>query len=64
MQAFIPVAGQWRVAGTMAGILYVGLDYVAVRMLWEELGIARSPALWRKLAIMEDAGRAVLNARK
>ena len=64
VDAFIPVMGQWRVAGTMAGLFYVALDYGAVRGVWADLGITAGAELWRQVRVLEDEARRVLNGGK
>jgi hypothetical protein len=66
--AFVAVGTQWRTApigGGMApvGIVYVGLDYAAVRAGLDAAGIVVTPELWAGLRVMEDAARAALNGR-
>jgi hypothetical protein len=68
VDAFLAVATQWRTApigGGMApvGIVYVGLDYAAVRAGLDAAGIIITPELWAGLRVMEDAARTALNER-
>jgi len=76
--AFLEVASQWRVTavggGGFAGMggaaiapvmpMFIGLDYSAVRVGLDALGIAVTPDLWRGLLIMENAACAALNEER
>ncbi|ACF01849.1 hypothetical protein Rpal_3347 [Rhodopseudomonas palustris TIE-1] len=75
VRAFLAVASQWRTTAiggggfaTMGGgaaaplrLVYVSLDYTAVRAGLDAEQIAITPALWRGLRIMEAAACAALN---
>ncbi len=61
VHAFLIAATQWRVAGTMTGLHFIGLDYAAVRVALDAEGVAVTPALWRGLRTMEAAAIAGLN---
>jgi hypothetical protein len=75
VEAFIAVSTQWRAVtiggGGFAGMggaaiaparpMWIGLDYAAVRVSLDALGIAVTPDLWRGLQVMEYAACAALN---
>lgn len=73
VEAFLLVASQWRVASvshgmsSMAGgfsssqLVFIGLDYSAVRIALDAEGIAITRDLWRGLRTMEFAAIAALN---
>lgn len=63
VNAFLLVTGQWRIASSMAGITYVGLDYGAARGVWRDHGIKLTPAFWSDLRVLEDETRNLLNDR-
>ncbi len=59
LSAFVTVATQWRVVATMGGLIWVGLDYPAVKMVLDHSGL---PApVFDDLRVMENAALAVLN---
>lgn len=74
-EAFCAVSLQWRTAsrggGGVAGmggaalapvtVVFIGLDYAAVRAGLDALGIAVTPELWRGLQVIEVAACAALN---
>lgn len=66
VSAFLAGQSQWRtgqVGGGLGGvrILWVGLDYVAVRASLDALEIAVTPELWSALQIMEAEARLAMN---
>lgn len=73
VNAFMSVASQWRVASVSHGassiaggfstsrLIFIGLDYSAVKIALEAEGIAITPDLWRGLQTMEFAAIAALN---
>jgi len=75
VRAFLAVASQWRVAAIGGGgfammggaaiaplrLVYVALDYGAVRAGLDAEAITVTPELWRGLRIMEAAACAALN---
>lgn len=67
VRAFLAVETQWRtaVAGGMESsrILFVGLDYTAVRAGLDAVGIEITPDLWSGLQVMEGDARAAMNGR-
>lgn len=59
LSAFVSVATQWRVVATMAGLIWIGLDYPAVKIVLDHLDM---PAhVFDDLRIMENAALSVLN---
>jgi hypothetical protein len=78
VEAFLAVSTQFRVTsiggGGFAGMggaliepvkpLAMGLDYSAVRVCLDALGVAVTPDLWRGLQVMEVAACAALNESK
>ena len=66
VRAFVVVGSQWRVVVTGGGfvpsrIVFVGLDYLAVRTALEAEGMTVTPSLWRGLRVMEAEACRVLN---
>lgn len=66
VEAFLAVGTQWRTTPIGGGfaplsVLWVGLDYTAVRTSLDAEGINVTPELWRGLRAMEYAACAVLN---
>ncbi|MGL5166633.1 MAG: DUF1799 domain-containing protein [Afipia sp.] len=73
VEAFLNVASQWRVASLSSGassiaggfsssrLIFVGLDYSAVRVALDAEGIAITRELWAGLRTMEFAAIAALN---
>lgn len=53
LEAFLIVATQWRTAATLAGVIYVGLDYGAARDGLHMAGIEVTPELWGELQLIE-----------
>jgi hypothetical protein len=65
--AFLSAQTQWRTAvrwlpSGVAGTWWIGLDYAGARVAIEAAGIAITPALWARLATIEHAAIAALNA--
>lgn len=56
---FLACETQWRVAATMASVLWLGLDYQAVDVVLRRLGIEASDAVFADLQVMEDAALSV-----
>ncbi len=57
--AFLECQSQWRVAAGLAGIVWLGLDYSACRLVLDDL---QAPAdTFADLRFMEDAALKVLN---
>jgi hypothetical protein len=64
VDAFLEVASQWRTAALADGrVLWLGLDYTAVRAGLEGAGIALTSTQWRGLGVIERAAASVLNGR-
>lgn len=65
LRLFAALRSQWRVAASAAGLLYLGLDYGAVRhTMWlMGLRLADRGTLFEQLRVMEREGRTVLNAQ-
>lgn len=63
VEVFVALGSQWNVAVGLGGVLYLGLDYTAVRHAMELMGIDRSewPEIFNGLRVMESAARPVLN---
>lgn len=64
--AFLAVSTQWRVVAIGGGfsapaLIYIGLDYAAVRVALDAEAIPVTPVLWRGLRVMESAACAALN---
>ncbi|MFC5445480.1 DUF1799 domain-containing protein [Rhizobium halophytocola] len=57
--AFLACQTQWRVTSTMAGLLWIGLDYAALPIALTGTDI--TPALMVDLQAMEGAALEILN---
>ena len=57
--AFLDCETQWRVTATMAGLIWLGLDYTAVKILLDAEG--HGTDIFRDIRIMEVAALPVLN---
>lgn len=57
--AFLACSTQWRVAGTMAGLAWVGLDYAACRLVLDDM--QSPPGVFADLQVMERAALPILN---
>ncbi len=59
LAAFLDVSTQWRVTATMAGLIWIGLDYPAVRIVLDHL---KAPAhVFDDIRVMENAALTALN---
>lgn len=62
VRAFLAVAGQWRTgAAAMGGVLWLGLDYAAVRAGFALARIRMTPELWDQVRLVEVGARDALN---
>ena len=66
VRLFGAMRSQWLVApralpGGAAGFVYLGLNYVALPVVEQRLGLTPSRELFDGLQVLERAGRAVLN---
>lgn len=75
VDAFLAVSSQWRTASAGAGgmitpaggviapnaLVFIGLDYAAVRVGLDAEGIVVTPELWRDLRTIEAAAASALN---
>jgi len=59
MLAWLNVETQWRVVASMAGLIWVGLDYAAVDIALRRL--AFPDAVFGDLLVMEEAALPILN---
>lgn len=59
--AWLECETSWRVAATMAGLFYIGLDYVACRLVLDDLESPRQT--FADLRHMERAALPLLNKR-
>ncbi|WP_043062096.1 DUF1799 domain-containing protein [Brucella anthropi] len=59
--AFLCCQTQWRVAATMAGLIWQGLDYSAVRLVLDDIDAPRH--VFADIRVMEAAALPVLNER-
>ncbi|MEX0971528.1 MAG: DUF1799 domain-containing protein [Paracoccaceae bacterium] len=64
VRAFVAITSQWRVVGSMDGLMFLGLDYAGVRAGLKAARIKLSPDEWGQLRLMENAAVAALNARQ
>lgn len=60
-EAFLACQTQWRVVATMAGLIWLGLDYAAARLVLDDLDTPRH--VFADLRIMEAEALPVLNER-
>lgn len=58
---FLACDTQWRVAGTLGGLVWIGLDYTACDAIARRLDIP--DAAWADLKIMEGAALPSLNEK-
>lgn len=68
VSAFLAAQTQWRTVTVGGGmgpsrVIYLGLDYAAVRVGIEAAGIAITPELWMGLQVMEAEATTALNER-
>lgn len=61
LKAWLECETSWRVAPTMAGLFYVGLDYAACRLVMDDLGSPKKT--FADLRHMERAALPLLNKR-
>ena len=61
VQAFLAVADQWRVAAGKNGVVFLGLDYTAVRAGFDLAGITLTPAQWADVQMIEAGAVAAMN---
>ncbi|WP_429813539.1 DUF1799 domain-containing protein [Ensifer sp. B1-9] len=59
--ALLACSTQWRVVGTMAGLIWIGLDYAACRLVLDDL--QSPPGVFADLHVMEKAALPILNER-
>lgn len=60
MRVFLACETQWRASATMAGLIWLGLDYAAVEIVMRRLGF--DDIAWADLQAMEAAALGVLNS--
>ncbi len=61
VRAFLTVAGQWRTAGGMGGISFLGLDYTAVERGLSLAGTTLTPEEFMQLRLIEAGAKEELN---
>lgn len=63
LQVFLAMQTQWRLVAGMAGAAYQGLEYQALPVVWDSLGIVKKkrPEVFAGLRKMEVAALQVLN---
>ena len=59
--AWLECETSWRTAATMAGLIYIGLDYVACRLVLDDLGSPKGT--FADLRHMERVALELLNKR-
>ncbi|KAB2687520.1 DUF1799 domain-containing protein [Brucella tritici] len=59
--AFLACQTQWRVAATMAGLFWQGLDYPAVRLVLDDIEAPRH--VFADIRVMEAEALPILNER-
>ncbi|WP_320202470.1 DUF1799 domain-containing protein [Agrobacterium rosae] len=57
--AFLSCQTQWRVAAGMAGLIWLGLDYAACKLVLDDIEAA--PGTFADLRVMEAAAMPILN---
>lgn len=61
LELFLSCQTQWRAFGVGVSIIWLGLDYQAVRAAAEMMGMETSPTLFADLRVMESAATLELN---
>ena len=61
LEAFLSVRDQWRVAAGQNGVVFLGLDYTAVRAGFDLAGITLTPAQWADVQMIEAGAVAAMN---
>ncbi len=61
VEAFLAIAGQWRMVAGMGGMLALGLDYAGAQAGLELAGIEATPALWADIRVIEAGAKAAMN---
>lgn len=61
LNLFLKVSTQWRTAGTMSKVVFIGLDYQAVSFLFTISRTKNRAAVLADLQVMEVAARIALN---
>ena len=63
LQVFLAMGTQWKVSAGMNGMIWTGLDYIALPIVEARMGVRRaaSAELFTRLRIMESAARQELN---
>ncbi len=61
VEAFLAIAGQWRMVAGMGGMLALGLDYAGAQAGLELAGIETTPALWAEIRAIEAGAKAAMN---
>ncbi|GEM_PF-2280097 len=62
LQLFDAMRTQWRTAAGMSGLVFLGLDYGALTLVKQELGLpASDPELFKQLQAMERGALRYLN---
>ena len=66
VQVFCAMGTQWKVSAGMSGLIWMGLDYVALPIVEARLGVRRAERvdLFARLRLMEAAARGELNKAK
>lgn len=66
LQVFLAMGTQWRVSAGMNGMIWTGLDYIALPIVEARMGVRRaaSAELFTRLRIMESSARSELNKAK
>lgn len=59
LTAWLSIDTQWRVVGTMRQLIYIGLDYTAVKTVLDAEGYG--PEIFADIRIMEGAALPLLN---
>jgi hypothetical protein len=64
LQAFHACDTQWRMAGSLAGTIVVGLDYAACDVSLRHFGIDLTAEGWRDFRTLENAAVKLMNGTK
>lgn len=65
LEVFLAMSTQWRIIAGMSGATYQGLEYSALREVWNGLRIPQKerPDIFQGLRAMESAALPILNKR-
>lgn len=64
VQALFACDTQWRVAGTLSGVVFLGLDYGACDVSLKAHDLTMTSQAWRDFRVLEGAATALRNGTK